>query len=227
MQSLIRAASSVTNSIISRRNAPEPVDVRERQLEGYQYAYRLVSSLVDDLGETVCELPPDLINLHREAERILRRFNICHPSHQDDFRGDLAWMQNFGNEVDLKVIQTMEGRLTYLFPECAQRIQDAVESIEERLGEVAKRGGFIKTSPLLLSVCGAISLIVGVAMRHFVAEPVIMFVLGLAGGIGSSVFLFREGFRRTRNQVARVCFVAAGILMIIETAGLLTMRSLR
>lgn len=224
MEFVKRGISNLPRLIIPRfphqRGNREDLDSRDT----YQTFYRQVDSLVNHFDKQVGALPPDIQFVHTEAQRILRRYSIGHPEDEEGFRGDLAWMHFYGDEADLQVLLARSGILAESFPDSARRLSNTVIAIRERLGHASSTP--LKDQPIalgsrLVAMYGALGVIVGIGIGHYLPSQISGLVVGLSGGTASAIVLFFEGCRHTRNIVARICFFAAGLLMLSEVASLL------
>lgn len=223
MRNLSRTANAVVAELRAYKDDLSAIDGKSSQLEGYRSAYSLVDSLVDDLGEILPEMPPDLLYLHREAERILRRYQIYHPSDEDELRASLAWMHLYGNAADLQVLKEIKGATVWLYPGSIQRIDETITEISFRARTEHKTifSRFDRSQWVMVGVlCCVVSVLAGITMRDLITQTSIPVYLGLIGGIACALFLFYEVLGITKDALAQICLIAAGILMLIETAGL-------
>ena len=101
--------------------------------EVFRQAYRVVSSMVNDMAEFTGERPRNLIALRTEAERALRRYELVHPESEEDFEGTLAWMLNHGDAGDLKLVLEARKTAVVFYPETIERLDRAVAAIAGRI----------------------------------------------------------------------------------------------
>lgn len=226
MESLSDAAARVSATLRDRRDRRDQLHQSqhsEEELENYRSVFMMIDSLLNDLGDTVSELPAELIDLRMEAERLLRRFQLCHSQEEDEFRGELWWFQFYGNATDLDVIHAVRSSVSSRYPDSAERVDATCRAISERIGErtkIKRTNWRIVAASSVAASCLVAVTSVSVAQHGFGRYEATL-AIGVAAGLISGLFLLVEGFIRTRSPISRICFVAASILMFVETAGLL------
>jgi len=211
MENLSRTISRATNALRDKQTALAP---SEAELYYYKSIYKVVDSIVGAMADMMPTIPPDLVKLHMDCERLLRRSQIRGPESEDELLGALVWMHFFGNRGDLNVLKDARGLFSRSYPLAQIYFDATISAVQARASSFNWYALAIVGVSIAFFLFGAISV-------HFFSEQKIALAMGLLGGLSTSVFLFREGFDMNKRLIDRICLIAAGVLMIVETAGLI------
>ena len=187
----------------------------------------LTNRLVEIAGNDSKTLREDCLILRSDAVRMWRRYQFGHPKSQQEFEEVVWWMTEHANEDDLALLRWTQSETAAGRSAQQRALLSMAETVIVRRLATGKsalaflEGLNIKVTYAAIAVMGAILSLAMVGPSRFLPILGALVALGLAGGTGVAVALFREAVVGSRSEVSRVCFFAAGIIMLAETAGLL------